>query len=156
MDEYNLTTTTFVKNSMSVSQKPVNIMLVDDDEINNFITVKLIRKAYPDAVLSTFLNGRLAIDRLKDIVANNPTNIPDYILLDINMPVMNGWEFLEEYKTLDFDPEKKLTIYILSSSVFSNDIDKAKNYESVANFISKPLNLEAIKEVFSVSGVHSS
>lgn len=140
---------------MSVSQKPVNIMLVDDDEINNFITVKLIRKAYPDALLSTFLNGRLAIDKLKDLLANNPTDIPDYILLDINMPVMNGWEFLEEYKNLIIDPEKKLTIYILSSSVFSNDIDKAKNYESVANFISKPLNLLAIKEVFSMAHVHS-
>jgi CheY-like chemotaxis protein len=139
-----------VQTFMSVIPRPVNIMLVDDDEINNFITVKLIRKAYPDAVISTFLNGRLAIDKLKNVLQQNPENTPDYILLDINMPVMNGWEFLEEYKTLSFDREKKITIYILSSSVFSNDIDKAKSYESVANFISKPLNLEAIKEVFSV------
>jgi len=130
-------------------------MLVDDDEINNFITVKLIRKAFPDAVLSTFLNGRLAIDKLKDIVQNKPDNVPDYILLDINMPVMNGWEFLEEYKLLKFDSDQKVTIYILSSSVFSNDIDKAKSYESVANFISKPLNLDSIKEVFDVLNVHS-
>lgn len=143
-----------VQTFMSVIQRPVNIMLVDDDEINNFITVKLIRKAYPDAVLSTFLNGRLAIDRLKNIFQQMPENIPDYILLDINMPVMNGWEFLEEYKTLNLDPDKKITIYILSSSVFSNDIDKAKSYESVANFISKPLNLEAIKEVFSILNLH--
>jgi CheY-like chemotaxis protein len=135
---------------MNVIPRPVNIMLVDDDEINNFITVKLIRKAYSDAVISTFLNGRLAIDKLKNILQHDPENIPDYILLDINMPVMNGWEFLEEYKTLSFNADKKITIYILSSSVFSNDIDKAKSYESVANFISKPLNLEAIKEVFNV------
>ncbi len=125
-------------------------MLVDDDEINNFITVKLIRKAFPDAVLGTYLNGKLAIDKLKSLFQDNPEKIPDYILLDINMPVMNGWEFLEEYKLSNLDPEKKITIYILSSSVFSNDIDKAKTYESVANFISKPLNLESIKEVFSL------
>ena len=130
-------------------------MLVDDDEINNFITVKLIKKAYPDAVLSAFLNGHLAIDKLKNIITNNPENIPDFILLDINMPVMNGWEFLEEYKVLNIDADKKITIYILSSSVFSNDIDKAKSYESVANFISKPLNLESIKEVFNVFDFHS-
>ncbi|MVN20696.1 response regulator [Mucilaginibacter arboris] len=140
---------------MSVIQRPVNIMLVDDDEINNFITVKLIRKAFPDSVLSTYLNGRLAIDRLKDILQHQPENIPDYILLDINMPVMNGWEFLEEYKQLNFDSDKKITIYILSSSVFSNDIDKSKSYESVASFISKPLNLESIKEVFSVLNFHN-
>lgn len=131
-------------------------MLVDDDEINNFITVKLIRKAYPDAIISTFLNGRLAIDNLKNILQHAPDAIPDYILLDINMPVMNGWEFLEEYKSSGLDPDKKITIYILSSSVFSNDIDKAKSYASVANFISKPLNLESIKEVFSLINVHSS
>ncbi len=141
---------------MNVIQRPVNIMLVDDDEINNFITVKLIRKAYPDSVITTYLNGRLAIDKIKNILEYNPENIPDYILLDINMPVMNGWEFLEEYKVLNLDPDKKITIYILSSSVFSNDVDKAKSYESVANFISKPLNLEAIKEVFSLMNVHSS
>ncbi|RYY23751.1 MAG: response regulator [Sphingobacteriaceae bacterium] len=141
---------------MSVMQRPVNIMLVDDDEINNFITVKLIRKAFPDAVLSTYLNGKLAIDKLKMLFKDNPENIPDYILLDINMPVMNGWEFLEEYKASNLDPDKKITIYILSSSVFSNDIDKAKSYESVANFISKPLNLESIKEVFSLMNFQNS
>jgi CheY-like chemotaxis protein len=140
---------------MSVIQRPVKIMLVDDDEINNFITVKLIRKVFPDSVLSTFLNGRLAIDKLKDLVNNQSDNIPDYILLDINMPVMNGWEFLEEYKLLNLHSDRKITIYILSSSVFSNDIDKAKSYESVANFISKPLNLESIKEVFDGLNVHT-
>lgn len=150
MDVHNIPKLHFVQTCMSVIQRPVNIMLVDDDEINNFITVKLIRKAFPDAVLSTCLNGRLAIDKLKDLFQNHPEKLPDYILLDINMPIMNGWEFLEEYKNSNMDPEKKITIYILSSSVFTNDIDKAKSYESVANFISKPLNLDAIKEVFSL------
>lgn len=152
----NFPSLTFVQTFMNVIQRPVNIMLVDDDEINNFITVKLIRKAFPDSVITTYLNGRLAIDKIKNILEYNLENIPDYILLDINMPVMNGWEFLEEYKVLNLDPDKKITIYILSSSVFSNDVDKAKSYESVANFISKPLNLEAIKEVFSLMNVHSS
>jgi len=155
MDVQNFPSLTFVQTYMNVIQRPVNIMLVDDDEINNFITVKLIRKAFPDALLSTYLNGRLAIEKLKDIFKNSPDKIPDYILLDINMPIMNGWEFLEEYKTSQLDPDKKITIYILSSSVFSNDIDKAKSYESVANFISKPLNLESIKEVFSLMNFHN-
>ena len=151
----NFHTKTIVQTYMSVTQRPVNIMLVDDDDINNFITVKLIRKAFPNAELSTFLNGRLAIERLKELVKHGYVNLPDYILLDINMPVMNGWEFLEEYKAANLDPERKMTIYILSSSVFSNDIDKAKSYNSVANFISKPLNLDSIKEVFGGMDVHS-
>ena len=145
---------TFVQTYMNVNQKPVNIMLVDDDEINNFITVKLIRKGFADATISTYLNGRLAIDRLKEILKRDPDQIPDYILLDINMPIMNGWEFLEEYKKLNLDPDTRITIYILSSSVFSNDIDKARSFSSVANFISKPLNIESIKEVFGGVKVH--
>ena len=145
---------TFVQTYMNVNQKPVNIMLVDDDEINNFITVKLIRKGFADAEISTYLNGRLAINRLKDIFNNHPEQVPDYILLDINMPIMNGWEFLEEYKSSNLDPDKRITIYILSSSVFSNDIEKARSFSSVANFISKPLNIESIKEVFGGVKVH--
>lgn len=156
MDVQNFTSLNIVQTYMSVIQRPVNIMLVDDDEINNFITVKLIKKAFPDAVISTYLNGRLAIDRIKNIFQNDLEKIPDYILLDINMPIMNGWEFLEEYKNSDIDPERKITIYILSSSVFSNDIEKAKSYKTVANFISKPLNLESIKEVFSLLNIHQS
>ena len=150
MDVQNFHSLTFVQTHMSVVPRPVNILLVDDDEINNFITVKLIKKAFPDATISTCLNGRLAIEKLKMLFAECPEKIPDFILLDINMPIMNGWEFLEEYKASNLDPEKKITIYILSSSVFSNDIDKAKTYESVANFISKPLNIESIKEVFTL------
>jgi CheY-like chemotaxis protein len=76
--------------------------------------------------------------------------LPDYILLDINMPIMNGWEFLDEYKRLNLDPLGKSKIYIISSSVFSNDINKARSYPLVKDFISKPLNVEKIKELFGV------
>lgn len=155
MNVQNFPIKNFVQKSMSIDQRPMNIMLVDDDEINNFITVKLIKKAFPDGVISTYVNGRLAIERLKDLFRNNSPKLPDYILLDINMPIMNGWEFLDEYKASNMDPEKKITIHILSSSVFSNDMEKAKSYQSVANFISKPLSIESIKEVFGGLNVHS-
>jgi CheY-like chemotaxis protein len=76
--------------------------------------------------------------------------LPDYILLDINMPIMNGWDFLDEYKRLSIDPLGKTKIYIISSSVFSNDINKAKSYNLVKSFISKPLSVEKIKEMFEI------
>ncbi|HEY9534950.1 MAG TPA: response regulator [Mucilaginibacter sp.] len=133
---------------MNTESKPVSILLVDDDEINNFISIKLIKKAVENTAISACLNGRFAIDELVNIQKHDPSLLPDFILLDINMPIMNGWEFLDEYKRLNIDPEGKSKIFIISSSVFSNDINKARSYPLVKNFISKPLSVEKIKEMF--------
>jgi len=130
------------------SNQPVSILLVDDDEINNFISIKLIKKALLTSDIMACLNGRFAIDQLVDIQKRDPEKLPDYIFLDINMPIMNGWEFLEEYKRLNIDPLGKSKIFIISSSVFSNDINRAKSYPIVKSFISKPLSVEKIKELF--------
>jgi len=94
------------------------------------------------------LNGKFAIDQLVEIQKKDMDKLPDYIFLDINMPIMNGWEFLDEYKRLNIDPLGKIKIFIISSSVFSNDINKAKSYPVVKSFISKPLSVEKIKELF--------
>ncbi len=136
---------------MSTDNKPVSILLVDDDEINNFISIKLIKKALDNTSISACLNGRFAIEELADIQKHDPSKLPDFILLDINMPIMNGWEFLDEYKRLNLDPQGKSKIYIISSSVFSNDINKARSYPLVKNFISKPLSVEKIKEMFTAN-----
>jgi len=135
---------------MISNSKPISILLVDDDEINNFISIKLIKKALEYTEITACLDGSYAIKKLLDLQAKDPHSLPDYILLDINMPIMNGWEFLEDFKRLAIDPLGKSKIYIISSSVFSNDINKAKSYPLVKNFISKPLNVEKIKELFTV------
>src|ERR1700761_4273880 len=133
---------------MSNINQPVSILLVDDDEINNFISIKLIKKALLNTEIMACLNGRFAIDQLLSIQKKDPAKLPDYILLDINMPIMNGWEFLDEYKRLGLDPLGKTKIFIISSSVFSNDINKARSYPLVKSFISKPLSVDKIKEMF--------
>ena len=135
---------------MTNSNQPVSILLVDDDEINNFISIKLIKKALLTTEIIACLNGKYAIDQLVDIQRKDPSKLPDYILLDINMPIMNGWEFLDEYKRLNIDPSGKTKIFIISSSVFSNDINKARSYPLVKDFISKPLNVDKIVELFKV------
>ena len=135
---------------MNFSSRSVSVLLVDDDEINNFISIKLIKKALLNTEIMACLNGKFAIDQLVDIQRKDPSKLPDYILLDINMPIMNGWEFLDEYKRLNIDPQGKTKIYIISSSVFSNDINKARSYPLVKDFISKPLNVDKIVELFKV------
>ena len=139
--------------SMNINSKSVSILLVADDEINNFISIKLIKKALLNTEITACLNGKHAIDHLEDISKEDPAKLPDYILLDINMPLMNGWEFLDEYERLHIDPNGKSKIFIISSSVFSNDINKAKSYPLVKDFISKPLNVEKIKELFGVEQI---
>ncbi|HWZ13680.1 MAG TPA: response regulator [Mucilaginibacter sp.] len=136
---------------MDYNSRPVSVLLIDDDEINNFISVKLIKKALLNTEITACLNGKLAIELLADIQKNDPDKLPDYILLDINMPIMNGWEFLDEYKRLNIDPLGQSRIFIISSSVFSNDINKARSYQLVQNFISKPLNVDKIIELFKVA-----
>jgi CheY-like chemotaxis protein len=133
---------------MNNSNRSVSILLVDDDEINNFISIKLIKKALISTEIMACLNGKFAIDQLVSIQKKDPAQLPDFILLDINMPIMNGWEFLDEYKRLNIDPQGKSKIFIISSSVFSNDINKARSYPLVKSFISKPLSVEKIKEMF--------
>src|ERR1700710_2957076 len=127
---------------MTNNSGTVSILLVDDDEINNFISIKLIKKALLNTDIVACLHGKYAIDLLLDIQRNDPSKLPDYILLDINMPIMNGWEFLDEYTRLNIDPLGKSKIYIISSSVFSNDISKARSYPLAKNFISKALSVD--------------
>ena len=135
---------------MNFNSRPVSVLLVDDDEINNFISIKLIKKALLNTEIMACLNGKFAIDQLLEIQRHDPDKLPDYILLDINMPIMNGWEFLDEYTRLNIDPSGKSKVFIISSSVFSNDINNARSYPLVKDFISKPLNVDKIVELFRV------
>ena len=135
---------------MNFNSRSVSVLLVDDDEINNFISIKLIKKALLNTEIIACLNGKFAIDQLLELQSKDPDKLPDYILLDINMPIMNGWEFLDEYKRLNIDPSGKSKIFIISSSVFSNDINKARSYPLVKDFISKPLNVDKIRELFRI------
>ena len=135
---------------MNFTSRSVSVLLVDDDEINNFISIKLIKKALLNTEIIACLNGKFAIDQLLELQSKDPDKLPDYILLDINMPIMNGWEFLDEYKRLNIDPSGKSKIFIISSSVFSNDINKARSYPLVKDFISKPLNVDKIRELFRI------
>lgn len=126
-------------------EKKINLLVVDDDAINTFIIKKIVEKTGFPVLMEAKSNGQLAISYLKTCL-NDAKLLPDLILVDINMPVLNGWEFLDAYATINI--AKPIAIYMLSSSVYENDIEKAKNYQSVKGFISKPISIDRLKELF--------
>ncbi|MES2830178.1 MAG: response regulator [Bacteroidota bacterium] len=122
----------------------INLLVIDDDEINIFIIKKIVAKTGYNVEMVSKNNGQLAIDYLKEVSEDNE-RFPHLMLVDINMPVLNGWEFLEAYDELN--PTQKPDMYMLSSSVYENDIEKAKTYKTIKGFISKPLSIERLTEL---------
>jgi CheY-like chemotaxis protein len=119
------------------------ILLVDDDSIANFIHQKLIQRSALADRVETLLNGKAALDYLNGL--NVEAEFPSLILLDINMPVMDGWEFLDEFeknKKLNTLPTK---IVILTTSLNLDDKMKAEKHQLVTAFKNKPLTEETIE-----------
>jgi CheY-like chemotaxis protein len=121
--------------------------IVDDDKIYTFLVKKTIEQTDLVETIKVFENGLDAIDFLKNNAANRDT-LPEIILLDLSMPVMDGWEFLEEYILLSPKLDRKITIYIISSSISPFDIAKAKSISFVTDFIIKPVSKEKFIEIF--------
>ena len=122
----------------------INLLVIDDDDINIFIIKKIVEKTGFDINMVAKSNGLQAIDYIKETISANQS-LPHLVLIDINMPVMNGWEFVEAYQTLNI--QETVDLYILSSSVYENDIERTKSYPSVKGFISKPLSIDRLKEL---------
>tara|TARA_R110002051_G_scaffold115762_1_gene188882 strand:+ start:110 stop:502 length:393 start_codon:yes stop_codon:yes gene_type:complete len=115
------------------------IFLVDDDPINNLINKRLLGKVEIAKNIIEFLEGEEALVKLNEL----DTNQPILIFLDINMPVLNGWEFLDKYQ--EQYPNREDKIVILSSSIDYQDRYKAQGYKVVTGFLEKPLTLDKIK-----------
>ncbi len=123
------------------------VYLVDDDEINNFICTNILKKInFCDDVVA-YESGTEALEALKLAMAENHEDVPDVIFLDINMPIMNGWDFLEEFKTIKGQMEKKVSLFMLSSSIYQADVEKSKQYEEVVDFVTKPLNADVLNDI---------
>lgn len=114
------------------------IFLVDDDPINNLINKRLLGKVGISNKIIEFLEGEEALVQIEALPSENQI----LIFLDINMPVLNGWEFIEKYN--EVFPNRQDRIVILSSSIDYQDRQKAKEYQIVSGFLEKPLTLDKI------------
>ncbi len=127
-------------------QKLEVIYVVDDDDIYQYLIKKKIEKRNIAYQIKTFKNGQDAIEYL-NLMADTSTELPDVIFLDLNMPVMDGWDFLNAYMNLKNRLTKKIHLYVVSSSIHQSDIERAKNISEVTDYIVKPMNDSQLDDI---------
>ncbi|KAB2814349.1 response regulator [Phaeocystidibacter luteus] len=131
---------------MTDSKKKEIICLIDDDKVYQYTASKSIEASSVVKRVLVFDDGEQAYTYLVDNLTLRE-NLPDIIFLDINMPYMDGWEFMEEFVKLKPKLSKTITIYMVSSSLQEDDINKAKSLESISEYIIKPISKERFKEL---------
>jgi CheY-like chemotaxis protein len=122
------------------------LALIDDDETYQFIAKHTIMNLNIVDRLKIFSNGKEAIDYLRSKL-HDPSQLPDVILLDLNMPVMDGWDFLERYLMLQPRIGKKIHIYIVTSSVDPVDVERANRINAVTDYFVKPLTRDKLVSI---------
>jgi response regulator RpfG family c-di-GMP phosphodiesterase len=130
-----------LESSKSISDK-FKFVIIDDDDISIFIIKKLIQQFNKNIEVAGFKDARLAIKHYKDF-GTAPNEI---ILLDLNMPIFSGWDFLEEFKKSNLVGN----LFILSSTINMEDEEKSRSYNTVIGYISKPLNTQKIENILNV------
>ncbi|WP_026463695.1 response regulator [Adhaeribacter aquaticus] len=132
-----------------------SILLVDDNETSNFLNERLLRRMNLTNSIKLMPNGKNAFDYLEALsLGKTPEEVkPELILLDINMPVLDGFEFLELYQTLDESFRSDIIVAILSTSNHPQDTSKASDFR--AYYITKPLTIEKIETLLSMYDEHN-
>jgi len=128
-------------------ERKLNIWIVDDDPIFQMIFKMMIERVNALIAIGQFKNGQEAIDAIKNI-GKDEDRIPDYIFLDINMPIKTGWDFLNELPAI-VDPSfiARTKVYIVSSSINPEDEEKARTYSLTEDFLIKPLSESLIESI---------
>jgi CheY-like chemotaxis protein len=125
------------------------VMLIDDNEIDNLINQKMIEAASITENIYTHTGAKSAIEFLKNLEKMDMAEkvLPDVIFLDIDMPLMDGFQFLDEFENLSELTRKKCRIAMLTSSINPQDFNRSKKYPNVKLYLNKPLSHESILKI---------
>jgi CheY-like chemotaxis protein len=135
----------------------MNLFIIDDDPVQHFIMEKMLTLYLTNPVDHvTYSDNAVEILRFMEVNSDNTDRLPDIIFLDLNMPIMNGWDFLERYKKIQQKITKLITIYIVSSSVDQRDISRSKKYVSVKDYILKPVTRPTLEKIFNIGAANAS
>ena len=128
------------------------ILIIDDDQISTFLTKRIVDSSLMAEHSQTFYQSEKALLNIKASLTEQ-TVLPDLILLDINMPVHDGWDFINELQKMP--NYKPITIVVLSSSIYKEDKDKSKTYPEIKGYLSKPLTVvkfdKIMQQIFNVT-----
>lgn len=122
------------------------IYVIDDDKIYQFTMKKLLKMLGFENQVKFFLDGEHAIQSI-NLALDSKESLPDILFLDINMPIMDGFEFLDEFLKIKTKFDKKIAIHIVSSSVDQIDIERIKINKDVISYITKPISLIIIQNI---------
>jgi CheY-like chemotaxis protein len=126
------------------------LCLVDDDDIYQYTFIKNLQGTNLSRDILLFSDGEMALEHMEQNLTNLD-ELPDIIFLDINMPVMDGWEFLEEFVKLKPNVGKEIVIYMVSSSIDPNDISRAREISEVTDYLIKPVTKEEVRAIIEAS-----
>lgn len=123
------------------------VMLVDDNEIDNMINQKMLESANFAEQYYIYTSGQSALDFLENLVKQESAGelLPDMILLDINMPLIDGFQFLDRYSELNTSAKPNIDVFMLTTSINPSDKVRAEENKLIAKFLIKPLTLEQLE-----------
>ena len=125
--------------------KTRSVWLIDDDSVSNMIHSEFFHEHFPRIQIKTFEKAEEALHELKQNIKSKESKlIPDLILLDINMPVMNGWEFLEDFHDSMIFMTEQIEVVMLTSSIATEDYRKSLQFPAVIAYLTKPLDLSKL------------
>lgn len=128
---------------------PLQFIIIDDDTVNNFLCQRVIQVLFPNTLIKFFTQPEIALTKIVEEYQGGYERESIIIFLDINMPQLDGWTFLEKFKMLGDQIQEQFLIYLLSSSIDQSDREKAVANPKVAGFISKPLVVKELQQLFS-------
>ena len=121
------------------------LIVIDDNPTDHYIMQRLLHNNFNCEQVTYAYDGQLVLDFLETHRAAESQ--PDLIFLDLDMPGLTGWEFLEEMESLNRASKKKVEVYIMSSSIRSADVFQSKKYACVNSFLTKPLSREELNKI---------
>jgi len=127
-------------------KESTKICIIDDDEIYRFAFGRHLKSLEATSSLQTFSESEMALDFFREYRVMND-ELPDILFLDINMPIMGGFEFIEAFEKLGLT--KKIDIYVMSSLLSEENLKQVKNYESITDYFTKPIGEDTLNELIS-------
>ncbi|WP_108804779.1 response regulator [Aquimarina sp. Aq107] len=129
-------------------QNTKSVCIIDDDNMYINLVSKIIELKKLSENVIVFKNGKEALDFFITSINDDINNrIPQVIFLDLNMPIMDGWEFLQEFDKIKDKIEESIDLYVVSSSIDSRDINKAKSIDLVSDYLTKPIKLGDFEKI---------